>query len=366
MKLLYITNGINGAGGLERVLSVKASYLAEKYNHEVTILTLNETHPNSFYTFSSKVNLRSISVAGNGISYVKIYAAGIKQTVHEVQPDIILVCDDGLKGFFIPKILRNVKAPIIYERHVSKEIEMNVSYSVLKKTMIKAKWKLMDHLAKDFSKFVVLTNGNLNEWSSLKNTAVIPNPLSFYPDESSALTQKKVIAVGKQGYQKGYDRLLQAWSKLTNELSDWTLEIYGKKEPSEKLNELAEQLHIQNSVTFFDPVKNIQDKYLEASVYVMSSRFEGFGMVLIEAMACGLPCVSFDCNYGPGDIIINNEDGLVIQNGDVEQLAAGLKKLMTETDLRQKFGINAKESVKRYLPDTIVGQWDKLFKELLN
>ena len=366
MKLLYITNGINGAGGLERVLSVKASYLAEHYIYDVTILTLNESHPNSFYTFSNKVNLRSISVAGNPIAYFGKYAKGIRQTVEQVQPDVILVCDDGLKGFFIPKILRKAKIPIIYERHVSKEIEMNVSYSVLKKTMIKAKWKLMDYLATDFSKFVVLTNGNLKEWHSLRNTTVIPNPLSFYPAESSTLNQKKVIAVGKQGYQKGYDMLLKAWAEVHNEVSDWNLEIYGKQEPSEKLNELAENLQIQNTVTFFDPVKTIQEKYLKASIYVMSSRFEGFGMVLIEAMACGVPCVSFDCNYGPSDIIANNEDGVVIANGDINQLASALKKLMTQPKLREKLGMKAKENVKRFLPENIVAQWDTLFKELTN
>lgn len=365
MKLLYITNGINGAGGLERVLSVKASYLADHYDYNVTILTLNEVHPNSFYTFSPNVKLKSITVGGNPINHLKVYSGGIRKVIKELMPDVISVCDDGLKGFFLPTLLRSTGIPIIYERHVSKEIEMNVNYSFLKKAMIKAKWKLMDYLATDFSKFVVLTNGNCKEWHSLRNTTVIPNPLSFYPEESSTLNQKKVIAVGKQGYQKGYDLLMQAWAKTVSEFPDWKLEIYGKKEPTEQLDTLAEHLQIHDTVTFFDPVKNIQEKYLEASIYVMSSRFEGFGMVLIEAMACGVPCVSFDCNYGPSDIVANNEDGLVIANGDIDQLASGLKKLMVQPQLREKFGTKAKENVKRYLPENIVAQWDALFKEIL-
>lgn len=365
MKLLYITNGINGAGGLERVLSIKASYLAEHFNYQVTILTLNETHPNSFYTFSPKVHLKSIKVEGNPVAYLKAYSTGIRNTVKQLQPDVISVCDDGLKGFFIPTLIKEFKIPIIYERHVSKEIEMNVADPFWKKAIIKAKWKLMSTLGATFDSFVVLTNGNLLEWKTLKNKCVIPNPLSFYPAASSNSNNKKVIAVGKQGYQKGYDLLLDAWAKVVEQCPDWKLEIYGRKEPSEQLEEQALKLQIQDAVSFFEPVKNIQGKYLEASIYVMSSRFEGFGMVLIEAMACGVPCVSFDCNYGPGDIIKNQADGIVVPNGDTTALANALLELITDTNNRKQLGKQAKENVKRYLPENVILQWDKLFKSLI-
>lgn len=364
MKLLYITNGINGAGGLERVLSIKASYLAEKYGYEVTILSLNEGGNNPFYEFSPKINSVSIPVFGNPAQYITSYRKGIKDIVAQTNPDIILVCDDGLKAFFIPTILKTI-IPIIYERHVSKEIEMNHEFPFWKKALIKAKWQIMESLAGNFQKFVVLTQGNMEEWKTLKNMLVIPNPLSFYPEESSSLQNKKVIAVGKQGYQKGYDRLLRSWKMVQEKYPDWHLEIYGKIAPEFKLGELAQDLEIENSVSFFPPDKEIQSKYLDASVYVMSSRFEGFGMVLIEAMACGVPCVSFDCNYGPSDIIRHNEDGFLVQNGNVESLSETLMKVLEQEDLRQKLGENAKENVKRFLPETIVQKWDDLFKSIV-
>jgi glycosyltransferase involved in cell wall biosynthesis len=363
MKILYITNGINGAGGLERVLSVKASYLAEHYNYEVSILSLNDNHLNSFYTFSDNIEMLSIPVAGNPIQYLLSYIKGIQETVKNVKPDVILVCDDGLKGFFIPQLLKN-KIPIIYERHVSKEIEMNDSFPVWKKGLIQLKWQLMEHLAPSFAKFVVLTRGNTEEWKSLKNLKVIPNPLSFYPQESSTLQNKKVIAVGKQGYQKGYDRLLKAWKTVNERHPDWQLEIYGTTAPEFKLEEQAKNLNIDKSVFFFPPEKEIQSKYLEASIYVMSSRFEGFGMVLIEAMACGVPCVSFDCNYGPSDIIENEVDGFVVQNGDCDSLANRIYNLISNETLRGDMGTKAKENVKRFLPEAIVQQWDELFKTI--
>ena len=366
MKLLYITNGINGAGGLERVLSVKASYLADHYGYEVTILTLNENHPNSFYTFSSNVKLSSLAVGGNPIKYLKTYIKGIQNFINNLRPDVISVCDDGLKGFFIPTILRNFKIPIIYERHVSKEIEMQSHFPFVKKQIIRAKWKLMEKLGRNFSKFVVLTNGNLNEWRSLDNTTVIANPLSFYPEKSSTLLNKKVIAVGKQGYQKGYDLLLEAWSVVSKKYPDWQLEIYGKKDSIYKLDELASQLNIKKTVAFFDPEKDIEEKYLDASIYVMSSRYEGFGMVLIEAMACGVPCVSFDCNYGPSDIIRSQEDGIVVQSGSTRLLAEALLMLIQDSEKRKVMGTKAKQNVRRFLPENIVKQWDELFKELTN
>ncbi|TDD75934.1 glycosyltransferase family 4 protein [Flavobacterium caseinilyticum] len=364
MKLLYITNGINGAGGLERVLSIKASYLADHYQYEVTILCLNNADENPFYTFSDKIKMISMAVGGNPIQYINAYKKGIQNVVEQTSPDVISVCDDGLKGFFIPKIVGKNSA-VIYERHVSKEIEMNVSFSFFKKQLIQIKWKLMEQLASSFSKFVVLTTGNTKEWPSLSNMVVIPNPLSFYPKESSTLQNKKVIAVGKQGFQKGYDRLLAAWKLVHLKHPDWQLEIYGTIAPEYKLEELSKSLGIFTSVFFYPPEKDIQRKYMNSSVYVMSSRFEGFGMVLIEAMACGVPCVSFDCNYGPADIISQNVDGLLLPNGDITALANSIITLISQEQLRISMGENAKLNVQRFLPEVVVKEWDILFKQLV-
>lgn len=363
MKLLYITNGINGSGGLERVLSIKASNLAENLGYEVHIAGLNDSTSHLFYDFSNKIKLHSVAVSGNPIQYVKSYVSGFKKLVTKVNPDIIIVCDDGLKGFFIPSILGKSN-PIIYERHVSKNIEVKKNASIFKIITTKIKLLLMDLLSKTFHKFVVLTNENRQEWKG-KNVVVISNPLSFYPADSSTLQKKKVIAVGKQCHQKGYDLLLQSWKKVVEINPGWQLEIYGKKDASQGLEQQVKQLKIEHSVSFFEPEKNIMEKYLQSSIYVMSSRFEGFGMVLIEAMACGVPCVSFDCPFGPSDIIKNNEDGFLVENGNTIQLAEKLNILIENNSMRNDFGKNAKQNVKRFQPEIILKQWDELFKELI-
>lgn len=249
MKLLYITNGINGSGGLERVLSIKASYLADNLNYEVHIAGLNDSTSNLFYEFSSNLKLHSVLVSGNPFQYINSYILGFKNLVKEIKPDIILVCDDGLKGFFLPLLLGK-PCPMIYERHVSKSIEVKKNASAFKMISTKIKLFLMDLLSKKFDKFVVLTNENKREWSG-KNVVVISNPLSFYPEESSTLINKKVIAVGKQSHQKGYDILLKSWKKVIDKNPDWHLEIYGKKEASQKLEAQAKELNIDKNVVFF-------------------------------------------------------------------------------------------------------------------
>lgn len=362
MKLLYITNAINGSGGLERVLSVKASYLAERLGYDVHILTLNDGHSNPFYGFSSKIRFYTITTFANPVRYARSYFSGIKDTVIKVNPDVIIVCDDGLKAFFLPTFLGK-KVPIIYERHVSKNIEIGKGFGIWRLILAKMKMKLMDILAPTFTKFIVLTTGNTKEWNS-KNIQIIPNPLPFYPDESAKLLNRKVIAVGKQSYQKGYDRLLKCWKRVHNSHPDWILEIYGKLDASQKLDALARSLRIESTVRFYEPQYAIEAHYLDSSVYVMSSRFEGFGMVLIEAMACGLPCVSFDCPHGPSDIINDNRDGFLVNNGDTDALADKLNQLIEDRDLRVLMGKNAKENAKRFLPDSIMKQWDELFKSV--
>mgnify|MGYP001094844728 CR=1 FL=1 len=364
MKLLYITNGINGPGGLERVLSIKASYLAEHYHYDVTILSLNDNHLDPFYTFSDKITMLSIPVSGHPLQYIKAYTSGIKKVVAEVQPDVISVCDDGLKAFFTPLILGK-KVPIIYERHASVNLNFYKSSGCLSKFKNKLQYTFIQYAAKHFDKFVVLTNGNLKEWRC-SNLKVIPNPLSFYPEDSSLLQKKTVIVVGSHSYNKGYDLLLDAWEKVISKYPKWQLHVYGKIDADETYLKLSKKMKLTDSINFYNPVRYIEDKYLEACIMVLPSRSEGFGMVLIEAMACGVPCVSFNCPVGPADIIKDGVDGFLVENQNVKQLADRICTLIDNDILRSEMGAKAKENVKRYLLEMIIKQWDELFKSLVS
>lgn len=356
MKLLYITNGTNGSGGLERVLSVKASYLAEYYDYDVHILVLNDTHINPFYEFSPKLKYHSIPVGGNPIQYWQSYKSGIQKVVNQIEPDIISVCDDGLKGFFVPSLIKT-NGKIIYERHAS--ILLNTDDSLKGKLMK----MLMQKQVSKFARFVALTKGNITEWNQ-SNVIAIPNPLSFETEQTNLLDQKRVIAVGSHSYNKGYDTLLRIWQEIENEFPDWQLNIFGKVDKDKRFIRLAQELQLKN-VHFHQPVADIKAEYLQSSVMVLPSRSEGFGMVLVEAMACGVPCVAFDCPSGPTDIIKNNEDGFLVENQNQNDFIKLLTNLMKNESLRLKMGKAARENVKRFLPETILGEWDKLFKEII-
>lgn len=365
MKILYITNGINGSGGLERVLAIKASFLAEELGHDVTILSLNQSNLDPFYNFSEKISFRSFPSLGGQIKYAVQYIKGIRKAVNQVKPDVIAVCDDGFKGFLIPRILGN-RVPIIYERHASIQLNFPISMNLgfLSKKRNQLICNLMQYLARSFDAFVVLTEGNKKEWK-LKDLTVIPNPLSFYSLKKASLIDKKVIAVGSHNYNKGYDLLLKAWKVIYKKNQNWSLHIFGKIDLNRTFLKLAEELGISESVVFTEPVQDIEQEYLKSSIMVLPSRSEGFGMVLIEAMACGLPCVAFDCPHGPGDIITHEEDGLLVSNGDIEELSKSLLKLMEDHSMRLKLGEHAKTNAKRYLPGVIMPKWETLFNDLV-
>lgn len=356
MKLLYITNGITGSGGLERVLSVKASLLAEQYGYEVTLLVLNEDNLRAFYDFSSKINMRSVKVGGNPLAYFISYRKGLQEAVNEIQPDVISVCDDGLKGFFVPHLIKT-NAKIIYERHAS--IALNTDSS-LKGQLTAA---LMKRQVPKFHKFVVLTPANIREWNQ-PNVIAIPNPLSFVSSSENPLDQKRVIAVGSHSHNKGYDLLLMIWKNIEPDFPGWRLEIFGRSDSQQTYTRIAEELQLK-TVKFHAPVPAIQQEYENSSILVLPSRSEGFGMVLIEAMACGVPCVAFDCPSGPGDIISEGEDGYLIPALDTVSFEKNLRKLMEDDGSRQSMGKTARKNSERYAPGEIVQQWDQLFKSIL-
>lgn len=362
MKLLYITNGINGAGGLERILALKINYFITHFGYEVHVVTLNGGHEKPFYEFHKEIQFHDLSVFGNPLHYWQSYKKGIRAVVQRLQPDIVLVCDDGLKGLCLPMLLGN-KQRIIYERHVSKAIEFHENMGFLKRLLVRGKHQLMNYLGTKFDRFVVLTEGNTQEWP-LRNLVVIPNCLTFYPKDNATLEVRRVIAVGKHGYQKGFDRLLQSWKMIYTQFPDWSLHIYGKYEADQALIRQADAMGLTGSVVFHPPTPAIQEAYFDASIFVFPSRFEGFGMVLTEAMACGLPCISYDCPYGPSDIIQQGIDGLLIENGHIEGFAEAIRTLIQDVELRKAMGASAKINVQRYAPEVVMGQWQELFNSL--
>ncbi|TDE02277.1 glycosyltransferase family 4 protein [Flavobacterium sandaracinum] len=360
MKLLYVVPNINNEGGVARVLSIKANYLIEKLGYEVHILTQNEGFSPLFYSFNSNIFFHDMVLKGNLLQFFNSFSIGLKTKIKTIQPDVIIVCDNGLKAYLIPFILK-IKIPLVLEMHSSKFIEeRKLDKSIFTKAVAKATLVFKKIGIQQYDRFVVETSGSIAEWN-IKNTIVIPNPLWFASNKVSALENKKGIAVGRHTYEKGFDRLLQIWKKVVAKHPDWILEVYGKSSGNVDLKVVAENLNIGNNIVFHEPVQDIEQKYLEASFYLMTSRFEGFGMVLIEAMASGLPCVAYDCPCGPRGIISQGEDGFLIKNGNESDYVKAVETLIENNTVRNEMGTKAKVSSKKYHIDAIMETWNQLF-----
>ena len=360
MKLLYLTPKINSEGGLERVLCLKANYLVKNYNYDISIVTQNNGNENPFYPLEKEIKLFDIDLSGNRLQFFFKYLKEIKGIIASENPDTIVIVDSIYKAYLVSFIAKNKR--IIYECHNSIYVQQSP-----KKSLFVFNWIPKLNLwfnrfgASKFNEFIVETPESIEEWK-VKNSIVIPNPLWFSTDKVADLSQKKIIAVGRHAYEKGFDRLLEIWKKVIIKHPDWILTIYGKSNPDFDIVALSKKLSIDKNITFCEPVKNINEKYLEASIYLMTSRFEGFGMVLIEAMASGLPCIAYDCPCGPRSIIENNQNGFLIEDGNENQFVQKLEILIENENLRIEMGNKAKISVNKYQIEPIMDQWNSILK----
>jgi glycosyltransferase involved in cell wall biosynthesis len=222
---------------------------------------------------------------------------------------------------------------------------------------------LLGHL-KRLDKMVVLTDSALKDWPELDNIVKIPDALPFKIDGKSDLSVKRVISIGRYAYDKGNDLLLKAWAIIEKEFADWTLDVYGNgnKEP---YNKIIDELGIdKNRCHLYGPTNDVMKEYLSSSIFMLPSRFEGFGLVIIESMACGVPVVSFDCENGPRSIITDGENGFLVQPFDIMAYAERVMQLMRNEELRKRMGANAQKVVSQYDLDIVGLQWKQLFDEL--
>ncbi|WP_264565176.1 glycosyltransferase family 4 protein [Flavobacterium sp. N3904] len=362
MKLLYIVPKLNNEGGVARVLSIKLNYLIENFGYEVHVLTQNHGNYPLFYSFHEKIVFHDMILGGTIFNFFNSFRKSLLNNVQTIQPEIIIVCDNGLKAFTIPFIL-STEIPIVFECHGSKYIEeKHLNSNLISKFKSALKYKFKDFGTNKFTKLVALSNESLKEWN-VKNGLVIPNPSGIQSEKVSDLKSKRVIAVARNSYEKGLDRLLVIWQKVVAKHPDWILDIYGDSVTD--LRSLVLELGMEFNVNLNEPVKNISEKYLSSSLYVMTSRSEGFPMVLLEAMASGLPCVAYDCPAGPRAIIKEEENGFLIEDGNADSFVQKLKLLIEDENLRMQMGKKAKESVKKYDLGSIMQQWKSLFESLM-
>ena len=377
LKIVYCTPALYMAGGVERVLTLKANYFAEHFDYDITIILTEGKDKPLFYPLSDKIKVVNLDINFEELwtcSFLKkiwvylqkqrIFKKRLTAELMRIRPDIT-VSLLRREINFINGIKDGSKK--IGELHVNRANYRNFEAgdSSLIKRVFAQFWmfSLVSHL-KQLDRFVVLTEEDKHSWIELNHVEVIPDPLAFDIGQKSPLSSKRVIAVGRYVYQKGFDLLLQAWAKVEKQDSEWELAIYGMGEraPYEKL---IDDLRIdRHHCHLYGPTDDIRREYLNSSLFVFSSRFEGFGMVLIEAMACGLPVVSFDCPCGPKDIVRHGDDGLLVPSGDVEALSDSLLRMMSDDSLRQRMSAAAVKNVRRYQLSEIAERWKSLFEQV--
>lgn len=378
-KIVYCTPALYMAGGVERVLTLKANYLAEYFGYDITIILTEGKDKPLFYPLSDKIKVINLDINFEELwtcSFVKkafvylkkqrIFRKKLSDELMRIRPDITISLLRREINF-INEIKDGSKK--IGELHVNRanyrNFEAGDSNAI--KNLFAKFWmsSLVSHL-KRLDCFVVLTEEDKASWTELDNVEVIPDPLAFEIDKVSPLTQKRVIAVGRYVYQKGFDLLLQAWAKVEKQHSDWELAIYGMGDRT-PYEQIVEGLHIdRNRCHLNGATDDIKQEYLNSSLFVFSSRFEGFGMVLIEAMACGLPVISFDCPCGPKDIVRHQEDGLLVPSGDVAKLSDAIHQLLSDDGLRHQMASKAIVNVRRFELSEIADRWKDLFETTFN
>lgn len=381
MKILYLLDKMHHLAGMERIFTVKMNYIADNTQHKVYFTTYEQKNISLPFPLSEKVIYSPIeaSIAGresltflqwvpNYIKTRRKFQQKFGALLDLVVPDIVICTTYSFTVLDIILLLsrqRGIKTLI--ESHVKGStvlLSSKYEYSRFLFTIVK-KWDniVLDTL-KQATCVVALTKADATYWMQYNSQVeVVPNMVTITPSPVSNYDLKKVISVGRYSYQKGFDMLIEAWSLVIGKHRDWKLYIYGNGDRSE-FESLVERFQLKDSVFCMPGTEDIVSVYSNCSIYVMSSRYEGFGLVLTEAMSCGLPCISFDCPHGPSEIIDDGKDGYLVERNNIYMLAEKMDKLMTNSDLRRTLGTMARQNVMRYDKKNIMKRWITLLEAL--
>ena len=377
-KIVYIVGGLYQPSGMGQVLSCKVNYLAEHTDWQIYVVLTERPDLPFFYKLAPNIKCINFDINFDDLDTMPLLKkmCAYKKKQDEYKKKLTSYLMEVKSDITVSIIRREINfindipdgSHKIGEIHFAKPDYRKVNKSYLPATVnrwITNKWQglLIKQLAR-LDKFVVLTEEDKRIWDKLSNKIVIPNPLTRYPDVHSSQNKKTVISVGRYDPVKGFDMLIDAWAIVAPKCPDWNLRIIG---PGNKTpyQEQVRRLGLMQSVSCSGTSDRIYDEMAESSFFVLSSRSEGFGLVLIEAMSVGIPCVAFSCSAGPRDIISDHQDGILVEKNNVPKLAEAICFLIEHDKERREYAAQAKINSERYRVENIMQMWIGLFKDVM-
>lgn len=371
--VFFVANEVNELGGVARWQAQMAGLLAER-GHRVTIVgiappevpmdlganppfdtvTLYEVRPPGKWRpkgLLDRANLAARRQESSRDKGVRRSTEKLSALFRAARPGAMIVVTQVWAMEWVA-LADTAGHPVIGMSHESYEYSKQSS-----------RFQRVEKFYKDVDRLLLLTQEDADLWAGrgLNNVSFMPNPLPMMPETPSPRTEKVVASVGRLSHQKGIDMLLDAWAEAAPRQPGWRLKIYGAGELEAPLKAQCTALGLDDSVEWVGQTSDVPAALRGASVFVQSSRGEGFPLALLEAMACGLPCAAFDCAPGVHEIIDDGVDGLLARPGNTSELARQLVKLMADAELRDRMGELARENVQRYTPESITRRWEDLF-----
>lgn len=378
MKIVYCINQLENIGGIQRITIAKANALSEIQGNEVTIIAAFYRKKNSSISINPRVKVIDLDVhyyEDQGRSRIgallyynkkrKEHKHKLEKALNDLSPDVVISVG-GTDKNFLPTLKISSHSAFIREMHYHKYYRRILATGLYEKflAMVGEFFDYHFYINK-YDRIVVLTEEDRKDnWKNHPKVVVIPNPITEIPHRQSSLQNKVVITAGRLVKPKNFQSLISAWADVNRHSPDWKLKIFGDGEKREELQKQIDLKNLSDSVLLCGFTDHIFEEMADASIFVLSSMCEGFGLVLIEAMSCGLPVVSYDCPCGPKDIITNEKEGFLAHLDDQKALSGKLQLLITNYRMRKIMSQYAVERSKYYMMNNIVGMWIVFFNDL--
>lgn len=356
MNILFVVNNLSG-GGAEKVAADLASHFADIYN--VSILTLsNKEDKFIIHDNIHRLKINQNSRSGNLIEAFKKNFGRIfqlRKTIINSNADVVITFMNRTNIRVLLSLLLKKIPVIITEHNYPKMNKMKMSWEILRRLIYKKSYKLVS-VSRGISDYFKYIPGD--------QKLVIYNPTEISLVIKKESNRFSIVTMGRLVPIKNFDLLIRVFNKLSSKYDDWDLKIIGDGNERVNLEVLIDSFDLKSRVSLLGFKSEPHQDLSESDIFVLSSKSEGLGNVIIEAMKCGLPVISTDCPVGPREIIINNETGLLVDNNDFDSLYNGLETLILDEKLRENFVKNAYSSLDNFSNEFIFEQWNKLFLSL--